>query len=43
MNIIKKAVTNVLVKITYKTAVHGAGLASRLGLYQPKVPDRLTK
>ena len=43
MNKIKASLSNALVKITYKTAVQGAGLASRYGLHQPKVPEKLTK
>jgi len=43
MNKLKATVTKAIVKITYKTAVQGAGLASKFGWHQPKVPDRLTK
>ena len=43
MSKIKTAINNALVKITYKTAEQGAGLASKWGIHQPKVPEKLTK
>ena len=43
MKKIKTAVSKAIVKITHKTAVQGAGLASRAGFHQPKVPEKLTK
>jgi cyclic lactone autoinducer peptide len=42
-----KKVTNSLAKalaaLTYRVALKGAGLASDMTWYQPKVPEKLTK
>jgi cyclic lactone autoinducer peptide len=43
MSKIKSTINNVLVKVTYRVAVKGAGLASTYGWHQPKVPEKLTK
>lgn len=43
MQAIKSIVLSSIVKITYHVAERGAGLASFLGIYQPKVPKRLQK
>jgi len=43
MKKIKEAVNKALIKITHKTAVQGASLASRHGFHQPKVPKKLSK
>jgi cyclic lactone autoinducer peptide len=39
----KKTLHKLLAAITKKAAISGAGLASNLGYYQPKVPERLAK
>jgi cyclic lactone autoinducer peptide len=39
----KKAIHKLLVAIAKRSAVSGAGLASNMGVYQPKVPERLAK
>ena len=41
----KKAlnISKVFAKFVFHTAKEGAGLASRLGMHQPKVPKRLAK
>ena len=41
--LIKRKLNEILAKATYKTAEKGAGLASRFGWYQPKVPQKLAK
>jgi cyclic lactone autoinducer peptide len=38
-----KRISKVLARFTYHTAKGGAGLASRFGVHQPKVPDKLAK
>ncbi|MCL2223251.1 MAG: cyclic lactone autoinducer peptide [Oscillospiraceae bacterium] len=43
MNVIKTKVVSAMIKITYHVAEGGAGLASFLGIYQPKVPKKLRK
>lgn len=39
----KKRIATALSKIVYRAAVKGAGLASQWGMYQPKVPKKLSK
>ena len=43
MDKILKRTAKVLAKITYSSAVAGAGTASLMGIYQPKTPKSLLK
>jgi cyclic lactone autoinducer peptide len=43
VTVMKKAIHKLLAAIAKKSAVSGAGFASDLGYYQPKVPERLAK
>ena len=43
MKRIKHQVSKIIANITYKVAIKGAGLASDMSWYQPKVPDKLCK
>ncbi|MDR2590067.1 MAG: cyclic lactone autoinducer peptide [Oscillospiraceae bacterium] len=43
MKQVKKKVNKTLAKVTLITAKKGAGMASLLGWYQPRVPERLSK
>jgi cyclic lactone autoinducer peptide len=39
----KWTVNGAIAKVTYHVAIRGAGLASLLGIYQPKVPQKLER
>ena len=43
MKKISEKLAKTMAKITYHVAAGSAGLASRFGFHQPKVPDKLTK
>ena len=43
MKSLKCKLQSIIAKITYNIAEKGAGLASFLGMYQPKLPERLQR